>query len=1134
MGLEDLYSAAPTPTSGLGDLYGDAPRQAPGLGDLYAPSPAHESNPAVEAMLRVAKEIYPEGMAQAEQATLAGLQVAGDLSTKDHLATPARGVMWALENLDRPANAIRGVLGTLRDYASNALEPHERSGTYQQEGGYDRGAPISPPDTRGPYELLVEPAVKGFLREKTYSAVDELKKQKVLEHSPYLQAALGAIMDLGAPDPLMAGPVKSVLRKGYQLAGQAAEKATVATHLADGINTVFNTRLGKSEAVKTAMGVMDAVPQQLAAAEGKLYQMMAGRSNVIDQLAADNAILTETQRARIFAAMEDLETPAQQYGLGGKRYLTGSNAERELVEQFKADNAVAALADMRAGGLKAPLDSKVVAYGKHKLTLEAQELLAKRPGAKSVSSELDSTINALEARVHHGSTKHRVHDMDAASANQMAWDTGQLPLGVKLFYDDPVYVNSLRLTESIRALTAANAIEEVAKKTGVPVDLGVLETLQKWQANAMERVVAQRGRVSDAVTEGLAGTSPWGNYVSAAHLEKAIRQNHLLPAEQNLSAFLKPFEGKRIYTEGLLKGHAIDEDVATWMAEWHRLQQPKEVGKAMQRFDKFNTWWKSWSLATRPAYFLRNDVQNFLLNDMADIKLRDYLTSGLLQSGFRHPQAVLTKTGWPGAADVILGGKPVTYDRIMMEFENRVANMGEYATAKQEVSHVALSTAAPPASLGRWQRGPNGQLIHTPATAAASLGSPRLAGAAAGAVVGGGVGAAVAGPDDRVGGGIMGALAGAAGGAAFPKWVPFGATKDNELLRAGFAFGTSRENNARLAHFVGKLRTGMDFEQAAASVKKYLYDYSNASLSAVEREGFKRIAPFYGYSRRNLPRMAEELITNPGKATKALKFKQAFESGQDNVDDTWLAKWMQSGVPVKLGRRAADPNVQAVLMLGSYLPIADLQKVWGLDELRATALQMMGPAAKLPVEVASLFSGDGQGIDITRSGQMGEIVPIRQGGAKVPFLGMWVDPGLAHVLRTMVAANEFDRWNPGDVFGGQYTDAQPAPPGERPRLRQDPPALDRVWQFFTGLRVYDSKLEKQGAMVVHRQEKQIRELVHKAQMRGIPSPGFPKGDEQGVEEILSGVKSKQIPELQRLGQLYQRDDRRPKPKGGLP
>jgi hypothetical protein len=65
----------------------------------------------------------------------------------------------------------------------------------------------------------------------------------------------------------------------------------------------------------------------------------------------------------------------------------------------------------------------------------------------------------------------------------------------------------------------------------------------------------------------------------------------------------------------------------------------------------------------------------------------------------------------------------------------------------------------------------------------------------------------------------------------------------------------------RMTGFVHNLKAGQDYAQAAATTKKFLFDYFD--LTAFERKVMRRIIPFYTWMRKNIPLQLKTLITDP-------------------------------------------------------------------------------------------------------------------------------------------------------------------------------------------------------------------------------------------------------------------------------
>src|SRR6185503_6661292 len=81
--------------------------------------------------------------------------------------------------------------------------------------------------------------------------------------------------------------------------------------------------------------------------------------------------------------------------------------------------------------------------------------------------------------------------------------------------------------------------------------------------------------------------------------------------------------------------------------------------------------------------------------------------------------------------------------------------------------------------------------------------------------------------------------------------------------RLGQKVGSAVEDNARLALFLDGLQQGLDPQSAAWRVKKYLFDYG--ALATVEKAVWRRLVPFYSWTRFSIPLAIESMITQPGK-----------------------------------------------------------------------------------------------------------------------------------------------------------------------------------------------------------------------------------------------------------------------------
>jgi len=158
----------------------------------------------------------------------------------------------------------------------------------------------------------------------------------------------------------------------------------------------------------------------------------------------------------------------------------------------------------------------------------------------------------------------------------------------------------------------------------------------------------------------------------------------------------------------------------------------------------------------------------------------------------------------------------------------------------------------------------------------------------------------------------------------------------------GMEVGTVIENNARLAHFMDKLGRGLSPDDAAQSVKKYLFDYSD--LTAFEKQVMKRVMPFYTWTRKNVPLQLEMLWKKPQKfavTTPALR-------NRENADLLRL-KLAQPSLyerfPIEFGR---TKEAVAYVALEGLLPMGDLTKIFRPDELLT---ELASPYLRTPIEL---------------------------------------------------------------------------------------------------------------------------------------------------------------------------------------
>lgn len=209
------------------------------------------------------------------------------------------------------------------------------------------------------------------------------------------------------------------------------------------------------------------------------------------------------------------------------------------------------------------------------------------------------------------------------------------------------------------------------------------------------------------------------------------------------------------------------------------------------------------------------------------------------------------------------------------------------------------------------------------------------------------------------------------------------------LARAGTKIGTNLEDHARFALFIDGIEKGMDPTGAAMRVKKYMFDYRD--LTKWERGIFRRVIPFYTWTRKSIPLAFETLFTKPGDVSALGKIRTAGEKNiEGELDREYLTSFIRDGMGVPV-RKTVDGKYEYFLLKG-WIPTADLFKL-DMQE----AFGMLHPAIKTAIEQSV-----NQNIYLRR--------PIeRFPGEKEKLLGVDVSKRVGHLVRNVVLAQELDR-----------------------------------------------------------------------------------------------------------------------------
>lgn len=161
--------------------------------------------------------------------------------------------------------------------------------------------------------------------------------------------------------------------------------------------------------------------------------------------------------------------------------------------------------------------------------------------------------------------------------------------------------------------------------------------------------------------------------------------------------------------------------------------------------------------------------------------------------------------------------------------------------------------------------------------------------------------------------------------------------------------GETADSYGRMTNFLHHLDLGESFDEAAASVRKALFDYGD--LTPLERSIRTYAIPFYPWMRNNLPKQLNLLLSNPKMATGTETVRRNAVSATD-TDEANLPSWMRESGALPVGH----PDYQSTAYATLNLPLYDLQQIHDPADIRAWAKNItsqLSPAITMIPQLAT-------------------------------------------------------------------------------------------------------------------------------------------------------------------------------------
>lgn len=194
-------------------------------------------------------------------------------------------------------------------------------------------------------------------------------------------------------------------------------------------------------------------------------------------------------------------------------------------------------------------------------------------------------------------------------------------------------------------------------------------------------------------------------------------------------------------------------------------------------------------------------------------------------------------------------------------------------------------------------------------------------------------------------------------------------SRNGAVIKTGTAVGHAIETNARLALYLDQVNKHGDYDLAAQTVRKYLFDYGD--LTPFEQHNLRRFIPFYTYMRKNTALQIAQLAQKPGYyATLAKAQNEAnIQGNQVNLNGKNVPQYAlgEGLIPILGGKNPllAGINTPFQAATQTLQPLADLiGMVQGKTSKQQTASDVVNTVGGAPAELSKFAIEEATGKDL--------------------------------------------------------------------------------------------------------------------------------------------------------------------------